>query len=131
MEDDGGALSAAITCAGLALADAGIPMYDIITASTVGVIGNHIWLDPTAIEEDLCNNGTCDTEQEEHGLIMMAKLSTHDQISELFQSGALSIETIQKANELLQQTDAEFVQIIKQILVKKVLSEKQRKEKPN
>lgn len=32
IEDDGSVLAAAINCAGLALADAGIPMYDLISA---------------------------------------------------------------------------------------------------
>lgn len=118
IQDDGSVLGAAITCAGLALADAGIPMYDIITATTVGVIDNKIILDPTAAEEDLCNNGFGD---QEHGTIMMSRLSTHDQISELWQSGFIQLDTLKSANKLLLETTKEIVPIIKQILVKKVV----------
>ncbi|OEH76558.1 hypothetical protein cyc_07523 [Cyclospora cayetanensis] len=34
LEDDGGALPAAITCAGLALADAGVELYDLVTGAS-------------------------------------------------------------------------------------------------
>lgn len=112
-------LGAAITCAGLALADAGIPMYDVITASTVGVYQNKILLDPSAFEEDLCSNGVDGTD--EHGIIMMSRLSTHDQVSELWQSGALTFDSIQRANKILLATNQEIVPIIKQILVRKVV----------
>lgn len=118
IQDDGSVLGAAITCAGLALADAGIPMYDVITATTVGVIGNKIVLDPTAAEEDLCNSGVAD---QEHGVIMMSRLSTHEQISELWQSGSIHLETLQSANQLLSETTKDIVPIIKQILVKKIV----------
>lgn len=118
IQDDGSVLGAAITCGGLALADAGIPMYDIITATTVGIIDNRIILDPTAAEEDVCNNGLGD---QEHGIIMMSRLSTHDQISELWQCGFIHLETLQLANKLLLETAKEIVPIIKQILVKKVV----------
>ena len=35
LENDGGPLAAAITCAGLALADAHVPMYDLVTAASI------------------------------------------------------------------------------------------------
>jgi exosome complex component MTR3 len=48
LEDDGSVLAAAITAAGLALSDAGVPMYDIITASNVLVLDDKVYLDPTS-----------------------------------------------------------------------------------
>lgn len=103
----------------MALADAGIPMFDIITATSVGVFGDKLILDPNAAEEDLCCNGVDDPA--EHGIIMMSRLSTHDQVSELWQSGALTLASIQRANKLLLATNQEMVPIIKQILVRKVV----------
>lgn len=120
LQDDGSALSAAITCAGLALADAGIPMYDVITASTVGIIQDKFLLDPTSAEEDLCNYGV--TSGEEHGVIVMARLATHDQVSELRQAGSLSFERVQAANDILLATNKEIVPVINQILVRKVMN---------
>jgi len=41
LENDGSALAAAITCAGLALADASVPMYDLVVAATLVCMTNH------------------------------------------------------------------------------------------
>lgn len=117
IEDDGSVLAAAITCAGLALADAGIPMYDIITASTVAVIDKQILVDPTAAEEDLCSSVDVD---QEHGIIVMASLQTLEQVSELWVSGLLSSEIVSQLTEKLRLSNRTIVPIIKQILVNKV-----------
>lgn len=120
LEDDGSVLGAAITCAGLALADAGIPMYDLITASTISIVDDHIFMDPTAIEEDICINCSKNTINQ-HGIIMIAKLHTHDQISELWQCGSLKIETIQKVCQMIIESNNEIIPIVKQILLKKIM----------
>lgn len=123
LQDDGSALAAAITCAGLALADAGIPLYDVITATTVGCIGGRLLLDPTAAEEDVCTMGVADGGDGEHGLVMMARLSTLDQVSELWQTGSLRLATMRAATELLQRTNRDAVPVVQQILVRKVLNQ--------
>lgn len=120
LEDDGSVLGATVTCAGLALANAGIPMYDLITASTVGIIGDKFLLDPTSAEEDICST---DIDGSEHGIVMIAQLSTHEQISELWQFGSLQLSTLNKANEIITKINTEIVPIVKQILLKKVLKE--------
>lgn len=117
IQDGGSCLSAAITCAGLALADAGIPMYDVVTAATVGILNDKILLDPTNMEEDLCLQGT---DSEEHGIVTMARLSTHEQISELWQSGFMTLTTLKSVNQLLIESNKALVPIIKQNLVKKI-----------
>ena len=76
LEDGGSALGAAITCAGLALADAGIPLYDTISATTAGIVDGNIILDPTNIEEEICLSSN----KENQGIIIMARLSTHEQV---------------------------------------------------
>lgn len=94
-------------------------MYDVITATTVGIVDDQLLLDPSAAEEDLCQTGLDGTA--EHGVVMMSRLAVHDQVSELYQSGALSIESVMTVNELLLNTNKEIVPIIKQVLVKQVL----------
>lgn len=121
LQDDGSVLGAAITCAGLALADAGIPMYDIITASTASIIDGQIFMDPSAYEEDISINSSKNDTVIEHGLVMIAKLHTHDQISELWQCGSLTMETIQKVSKLIIESNDEIVPIVKQILLKKIM----------
>lgn len=120
LQDDGSVLGAAITCAGLALADAGIPMYDLITASTVSIVDATILMDPTLAEEDVSVTGQATT-TDEHGLMMLSKLYTHDQISELWQTGSLTLQTIQNVSQQIITSNNEMVPIVKQILLKKIL----------
>lgn len=47
LENDGSALEAAITCASMALADAGIELYDFVAACSVGVADNQVLIDYT------------------------------------------------------------------------------------
>lgn len=118
LQDGGSVLSSTITCAGLALADAGIPMFDIVAASTIGIVGDNFFVDPTKEEEEMCllGNGT-----DEHGTIMMSRISTQEQVSEMFQSGNLSIETLKKTTPILIDSMKNYSLLVKQLLVKKVV----------
>lgn len=129
LENDGSALAAAITAAGLAIADAGIPMYDVVTASSVGIQDNRFLIDPTSVEEDICN-----LKGSTHGVITLARLSVLEQISEVYQTGYLPVETVRKALEGLVKNTELVAPLIKQLLVKKVdrdvkLLRKQEQEK--
>lgn len=55
LQNDGSALSAAICAAGVALSQAGIPMFDMITCATVGISEKQLFMDPTYLEEEYCN----------------------------------------------------------------------------
>lgn len=118
IEDDGSVLAAAITAAGLAIADAGIPMYDIVTATTVAVLDNdRILIDPTKNEEETCNSVDSD---QEHGTIVMSSLHTLEQVSELWCCGLMCSETVTRLTDVLRDQNKQIVPIIQQILVNKV-----------
>uniref|UniRef100_A0A182TAE4 Uncharacterized protein n=1 Tax=Anopheles maculatus TaxID=74869 RepID=A0A182TAE4_9DIPT len=117
LEDGGSALSVAITAAGLALCDACIPMFDIVTAATAGILGDRIIVDPTAEEESLCMDGY--TEQN-HGLVMLAKLSTLDQVPEIRQYGNVDVEMLWETCKQLNTNCGDQVPIVQQLLVSKV-----------
>lgn len=114
LENDGSALAAAITGAGLALADAGIPMYDVITAANVGFCDEKVFLDPNGMEEEICS-----LVGKYHGTVTLARLSRLEQISEVFQSGFLPIETVKKACTLLTKANEEIAPLVQQLIVKK------------
>lgn len=117
IEDDGSVLGAAITAAGLAITDAGIPMYDIITATSVAIVDNQILVDPTKDEEEVCTSVDLD---QEHGLIVMSTLHTLEQVSELWSCGLMSSETVSQLTDVLREHNKQIVPIIQQILVNKV-----------
>eukprot|EP00164_Ancoracysta_twista_P002791 GFYU01003712.1.p1 GENE.GFYU01003712.1~~GFYU01003712.1.p1 ORF type:complete len:262 (-),score=68.20 GFYU01003712.1:253-987(-) len=53
LENDGGALAAAVTCASLAMADAGIEMFDLVSSCSVAQLGeDEVVLDPSRKEEE-------------------------------------------------------------------------------
>ncbi|KAI8764623.1 exosome complex component MTR3 [Biomphalaria glabrata] len=58
LQNDGSALSAAIMCASVALATAGIEMYDLVLASSLGVLNTVLLVDPTLQEEENIANET-------------------------------------------------------------------------
>ncbi|XP_026480216.1 exosome complex component MTR3-like [Ctenocephalides felis] len=122
LENAGSCLSAAITCAGLALADAGVPMYDLVTAATVGVSGNTIVVDPTDWEENICSATIKEKSEEntEHGVIVLAMLPAMQQVSELYHNGCLEFETLGKATDTLVEVNKTIVPIVQQSLVKEV-----------
>ncbi|XP_055702974.1 exosome complex component MTR3-like [Phlebotomus papatasi] len=117
LEDDGSALAAAITASGLAVADAGIPMFDVLTATNVGILEDKILMDPTRQEEELSLSTCCPGE---HGIITLARMATHEQISEIWQTGNLKMKTLQEAIDHLVQANKTVVPIIQQNLIERV-----------
>ncbi|XP_018562839.1 exosome complex component MTR3-like isoform X2 [Anoplophora glabripennis] len=66
LQNDGSALSAAITAAGVALAHAGVPMYDLITSVTLGVQNDIMLLDPNYTEQMLCEVPISSDQEKSH-----------------------------------------------------------------
>ncbi|GFV87634.1 exosome complex component RRP43 [Trichonephila clavipes] len=56
LENDGGAVSAAITCAGAALSNAGVEMYDLPVGCSLAHCDSQFLVDPTAEEELYCKS---------------------------------------------------------------------------
>lgn len=124
LHNDGSALSAALNCAGAALAHASIPMFDIITSVTLGTQGCLRLLDPTLEEERLCNttvrSGLGDG-FESNGIVSLSVLSTHQQIAELYQTGNLSYDELAEDVEVLNQASKEIVPLVEKCLVQHVM----------
>ncbi|KAK9892252.1 hypothetical protein WA026_019053 [Henosepilachna vigintioctopunctata] len=118
LHNDGSALSAAVTAAGVALASAGIPMFDIITSSTLAIQGEHSLFDPNFREELLSEIAI----EKEHGVVILCVTSTHQQISHFHQTGNLQLNTITQSIDTLHNTCKEIVPVVQKCLVKSVLS---------
>ncbi|KAL4709344.1 hypothetical protein ACJJTC_007076 [Scirpophaga incertulas] len=132
LEHDGACLAGAINAAGLALANAAVPMYDTITACSIAVIEDKLYVDPTE-EEEYVANMTPAKEGINHGIITVAMLSTLEQVAGFTQLGSMDGTCVINATEILQKECQNIVPIIHQILVKDVihnidLSEKLEKE---
>ncbi|XP_063918492.1 exosome complex component MTR3-like isoform X2 [Zophobas morio] len=122
LHNDGAALSAAITVAGVALAHAGIPMYDLITSVTLAVQGEFVLVDPNLEEERLCQVPLFKDEQNtNHGIVVLSMLATHEQVSQFYQTGNLAMDNLTSAIETLTNAAKDIVVLVKKCLVRHVI----------
>ncbi|KAJ3005738.1 hypothetical protein HKX48_000496 [Thoreauomyces humboldtii] len=91
LETDGSAacLAAAITCASLALADAGIEMTDTVAACAAGYFDSAVCLDPTGEEEGY-----------QRGSLVLSYMPSLNEVTHVIQSGETTSATTVKALEL-------------------------------
>lgn len=90
LENSGSVLAHAVTCASLALADAGIEMYDLVLGCSIRQDGYSFVVDPTYLEENIGGSaGTC-----YQGGLTVAFLPSLNQISGLLSDGEMSEETL-------------------------------------
>ncbi|CAH9097484.1 unnamed protein product [Cuscuta epithymum] len=89
LESGGSDLPVIITCASLALADAGILLYDLVAAVSVSCIGKNLLIDPTSEEESI-----------QDGSLMMACMASRKELTQLTLTGEWSTPKINEAMEL-------------------------------
>lgn len=93
-----GELSAAITCASMALADAGIECFDLVSSCSVvnsnkerniltrkGMLSKNVILDPTFEEE-----------KQQSGSVTIAFMPSLNEVTQLYQSGEIDLEKTQE-----------------------------------
>lgn len=85
LENGGSVLAHAITCASLALADAGIEMYDLVLGCSLRQGGGSYVVDPTSEEESSWSAG---------GGLTLAFLPSLNQVSGLQSDGDMTVETL-------------------------------------
>lgn len=90
LENGGSVLAHAITCASLALADAGIEMYDLVLGCSLRQDGTSYVADPSYAEE---NDSGPDRSQNQ-GRLTVAFLPSLNQISGLQSDGEMSEDTL-------------------------------------
>ncbi|KAJ4764707.1 Exosome complex component Rrp41 [Rhynchospora pubera] len=86
LESGGSDLPVIISCASLALADAGIMMFDLVSSVSVSCIGKNILIDPT-IEEEICQDGS----------LVLACMPARNEVTQLTLTGEWSLPKIDEA----------------------------------
>ncbi|XP_026273736.1 exosome complex component MTR3 [Frankliniella occidentalis] len=129
LESDGGSLAASITCAGLALADAHVPMYDLVTAASLGVAGDVLMKDPSEEEEKLCSQHF-ERSNLNHGLITVSLMGAHTQITQVWQTGSMTTTCVSESLTHLIQSCEETYPIAQRCLVKSVVDTISKKKVP-
>jgi exosome complex component RRP41 len=107
---DAGTRCAGICAASMALADAGIPMKDLICAISVGRVGGKVLVDLDKFEEDY-EGGSTD--------MPVAMLPRKGEVSLLQLDGGIKPEEIDKALELASKSCLEILEIQRKALKEK------------
>lgn len=89
LEDDGGAFGAVVTAASLALADAGIELFDLTAGCTAAMVDAKLILDPSAAEVG-----------EASATVMVSYMATTGKVTDLLQTGEIEVEEFSEAIRL-------------------------------
>ncbi|KAJ7534311.1 hypothetical protein O6H91_13G089100 [Diphasiastrum complanatum] len=89
LQSGGGDLPVVISCASLALADAGIVMYDLVCAMSASSVGRQLLLDSTYEEE-----------KGEDGGLMIAHMTSRNEVTQLTVTGQWSSTRLSEALEV-------------------------------
>jgi len=115
LQHDGSALSAAVLCASLALASAGIEMYDLVIATSVAMIDHVTLADPTAQEEEAVLAAASDRKC---GTLTVALLPSMTQISAISADGGVEFDTLNQAVQQCTDNCQRLYPVLQQTLVK-------------
>lgn len=110
LQDDGSVLPACISAASLALADAVVEMYDLVTACTVARVQEELLVDPTTEEM-----------QQADALVTIAQLPNWKEVTLWEQSGRLTPEQTNQAMDLCRQGSHTLHKFLREHLVDRKL----------
>lgn len=114
-ETDAGSRCAGICAAAMALADAGIPMKDMVAAISVGRVGDKLVVDLDGEEEHFENNEATD--------IPLAMVQRTKEITLLQMDGYISREDLKKCLEMAKKAIDQIFEVQKQALKDKYSAE--------
>jgi exosome complex component MTR3 len=121
LEDDGSVLSSSIIAAGLALVDASIPCYDVLTSSSVAIVNGQLLIDPTAEEEAIESEAS--KAADNHGTITISSLSAMDQVAQILFSGFIDAKLIKQAKQHILELNRTHVNYLKKVISLKICRE--------
>jgi exosome complex component MTR3 len=109
LEDGGGALAAAVTAASLALADAGIEMYDLMSGCSAADVDGKLVLDPCLAEEA---RSAC--------TVLVACLPSLGRVTNIIQNGEMETQKLSEAVKICSDGAYQVTQFVRSCLVKQV-----------
>jgi len=94
LQDDGGALAGGMTAASVALADAGVEMYDLVIGASLRRSGDLLILDPVKQEEYQPKDSQ---QQDNSGSMTVGLMPSLYQVAALSQKGHMSLDAVSQA----------------------------------
>ncbi|XP_020694973.1 exosome complex component RRP41-like isoform X1 [Dendrobium catenatum] len=105
LESGGGDLPVIISCASLAIADAGIMMYDLVSAVSLSCFGKNMVIDPTS-EEEACQDGS----------LMITYMPSRNEVTQFTLTGEWPTARINEAMELCLDACSKLADILRSCL---------------
>jgi len=113
LEDGGSSMAACIVAAGLALLEAGIPVYDSLIGTTLLYDGRNFYLDPTKDEVEAVDLTDQTKNDLGGGLVTMGYLPSRDQICLFSMEGKMDPKVLDSAMDVLSETTLKIYSVIK------------------
>jgi len=118
LEDDGCAMSTAISCASLALSNAAVEMFDLVVGSTIRQHCDIRMVDPDSTEEYKSQKFEAASEMLlNSGCVTVALLPSLNQISSVVQSGRLDVDNAKLCIKQCIQVSQQIYPVLKQCLL--------------
>ncbi|KAG0471333.1 hypothetical protein HPP92_015879 [Vanilla planifolia] len=105
LESGGSDLPIIISCASLALADAGIMMYDVVSSVSLSCFGKNLVIDPSS-EEEACQDGS----------LMVTYMPSRNEITQFTLTGEWSTAKMNEAMELCLDACSKLAEIMRSCL---------------
>ncbi|KAJ0020902.1 hypothetical protein Pint_32143 [Pistacia integerrima] len=105
LESGGSDLPVVVSCASLALADAGIMMYDLVASVSVSCLGKNLLIDPVLEEESY-----------QDGSLMIACMPSRYEVTQLTVTGEWSTSKFNEAMQLCLDASAKLGEIMRSCL---------------
>ncbi|KAM9979527.1 hypothetical protein ACTFIY_008770 [Dictyostelium cf. discoideum] len=120
LNDDGNVLVASITAATMALADAGVEMFDMVSSCSVSCTkDNRTLIDPTTLEETIPTSST----------VLVAKMPSLNEITQIIQTGELQYTNVLECVDLCIDGCDKIYSIMKQNLIDSLLQKQKQQQK--
>jgi len=120
LEDNGSSTAACITAAGLALVDAGVPVYDTPVGGSLLSDGSQIFLDPSRSEHQCLDLADSTKNNLGGGVITMGYLPSRDQICLFTMEGKMEPETLTKCMDTLVNMNIKTYALVRHYSLKKI-----------
>ena len=127
LQDNGSAIAAGITAASLALSDACIEQYDIVTSAAVRVCGKESFLLDPISEEEYDQQKVTTKKDLNNGLVTVALLPSLNQVSGVLSVGSMECGILQEAIELATVAAQNLYVHARKCLIDKVSNDKHHK----
>ncbi|XP_037085484.1 exosome complex component MTR3-like [Pollicipes pollicipes] len=116
LQDDGGALAAAVVAVSAALADASVPMYDLVAAAALRHTAGRDLLDPDSGE---LAPRTAAEPSAEHGDVTVGYMPQLQQVTCLYSEGVMSVDALDKSVGALTAACQRVYGVIRERLLRK------------